>query len=153
MIAGAYTLRPHANPAVTIVAMGALVTEAVAAADRLTEIGVDVEVICITSPSLLFEAKQARAGHGTGSSWILYQVFPANKAAPIVTVLDGHSNALSFLPAINRVPSTALGVVRVRSGRVTPRRLSLPRHRCRFDHPGGPRRAPIRPDVREKLHH
>ena len=110
VIAGAYTLRPHPHPAVTIVVMGALATEAVAAAERLTDMGTGVEVVCVTSPSLLFEAKQARAGHSTSPTWVLDQVFPADRAAPMVTVLDGHPNALSFLPTINRVPSTALGV-------------------------------------------
>jgi pyruvate dehydrogenase E1 component len=37
--AGAYRLRPHEAPAVTIAAMGALVPEALAAADRLTALG------------------------------------------------------------------------------------------------------------------
>ena len=53
VIAGAYTLRPAATPAVCIVAMGALATEAAEVADRLADLGVDAEVVCVTSPDLL----------------------------------------------------------------------------------------------------
>src|ERR1700756_3061192 len=58
VIAGAYTLRPAARPAVCIVAMGALATEAAEAADRLADLGVDAEVVCVTSPDLLYRAVQ-----------------------------------------------------------------------------------------------
>src|SRR4029079_8272357 len=54
-LAGGYTLRPHDTPDVVIAVMGALVPEAIAAADTLTEDGgVNVEVVCITSADLLF---------------------------------------------------------------------------------------------------
>jgi len=33
-----------------------------------------------------------------------------SRAAPLVTVLDGHPSALAFLGAVRRVPSAALGV-------------------------------------------
>ena len=41
---------------------------------------------------------------------ILDQVFPRARAAPLVTVLDGHPHTLAFLATINRVPHAALGV-------------------------------------------
>ena len=104
VVAGAYTLRPRAGAAATIVAMGAMVTEALDAADRLAQIGIGTEVVCVTSPGLLFEAVQSRQGLGTAPSWILDQVFPADRAAPMVTVLDGHPHTLSFISSINRVP-------------------------------------------------
>jgi len=110
VVAGAYTLRSRAGAAATIVAMGAMVTEALDAADRLAQIGIGMEVVCVTSPGLLFEAVQSRQGLGTAPSWILDQVFPADRAAPMVTVLDGHPHTLSFLSSINRVPSKSLGV-------------------------------------------
>ncbi|MFJ6094768.1 transketolase-like TK C-terminal-containing protein [Williamsia muralis] len=110
VLAGAYTLRAQRNPAATIVTMGAMVSEAIAAADRLADMGTAAEIVCVTSLSLLFEAKQARRGQSAGPSWILDQVFPPDKAAPMVTVLDGHPNAMSFLPSINHVKSIALGV-------------------------------------------
>jgi pyruvate dehydrogenase E1 component len=110
VVAGAYTLRSRAGAAATIVAMGAMVTEALDAADRLAQIGIGTEVVCATSPGLLFEAVQSRQGLGTAPSWILDQVFPADRAVPMVTVLDGHPHTLAFLSSVNRVPSKSLGV-------------------------------------------
>ncbi|HUC59107.1 MAG TPA: hypothetical protein VMA95_17020, partial [Streptosporangiaceae bacterium] len=40
------------------------------------------------------------------------QIFPADRAAPLVTVLDGHPHTLAFLASINQVKTTALGVTR-----------------------------------------
>lgn len=110
VLAGAYTLRPAAKPAVCIVTMGALVTEALAAADRLAEMGVEAEVICVTSPDLLYRAVRARDGLAVGQSAILDQVFPPDRAASMVTVLDGHPHTLAFLATINRVQCKSLGV-------------------------------------------
>jgi len=110
VLAGAYTLRFCPRPAVTIVAVGAVVTEVLAAADRLAQIDIDAEVVIVTSPSRVFEAVQGRRGLAQAPSWILDQVFPAERAAPMVTVLDGHPHTLAFLPTINRVPSKSLGV-------------------------------------------
>ncbi len=47
---------------------------------------------------------------GPGEPWILEQAFPAARATPLVTVLDGHPHTLSFLATVNRVPHAALGV-------------------------------------------
>jgi pyruvate dehydrogenase E1 component len=127
VVAGAYPLRRAATgagpgvgpgaggaPAVTIAVMGALVPEALAAADRLAEIGTPADVVCVTSPGLLFRALRARQGvHGQGfggEPWILEQAFPAARATPLVTVLDGHPHTLSFLATVNGVPHAALGV-------------------------------------------
>ena len=109
-VAGAYRIRQPDNPQVTIAAMGAVVPEALAAAERLDEIGVPADVVCVTSPGLLFRALRARQGQEQGEAWILGQAFPADRAAPLVTVLDGHPHTLAFLATINRVPHTALGV-------------------------------------------
>jgi pyruvate dehydrogenase E1 component len=88
------------------------VPEALDAADRLERAGVRTDVICVTSPDLLYRAVRARQGHEQAESWILDQVFPADKATPLVTVLDGHPHTLSFLATIHRVRTTALGVTR-----------------------------------------
>ena len=90
--------------------MGAMVTEALEAADRLAEMGIAAEVVCVTSADLLFDATQARMGRGDAATWILDQIFPPDSAAPMVTVLDGHPHTLAFLPTINRVQSKSLGV-------------------------------------------
>ncbi|WP_193045624.1 transketolase-like TK C-terminal-containing protein [Mycolicibacterium baixiangningiae] len=112
VVAGAYTLRRAEVPAITLVGMGAVMVEVLLAAERLNAQGVGVDVVCVTSPGLLFEAMQARRGLADGPSWILDQVLPAHRAAPMVTVLDGHPHTLAFLTGINNVPGAALGVSR-----------------------------------------
>ncbi|MFI5860107.1 transketolase-like TK C-terminal-containing protein [Streptomyces sp. NPDC051546] len=110
VVAGAYPLRRQEGARVTIAAMGAVVTEALAAADRLQRIGIPADVVCVTSPGLLYKALDARAGQGEAPDWILDQVFPAERATPLVTVLDGHPHTLAFLAAVHGVPSRRLGV-------------------------------------------
>ena len=113
VVAGAYMLRRAGGvPQVSVVAMGAMITESLRAADRLAEEGIDTDVICVTSPGLLFDALRARRGLSESPSWILDQVFPAERAAPMVTVLDGHPHTLAFLTGINNVAGAALGVSR-----------------------------------------
>jgi pyruvate dehydrogenase E1 component len=108
--AGAYALRRSARPVVTLVTMGAVVPETLEAADRLLAQGVDADVVCVTSPGLLFRALQARRGLDDAETWILDTVFPRERATPIVTVLDGHPHTLAFLTGVNGVPGTHLGV-------------------------------------------
>ena len=112
VVAGAYPLRAGEQPQVTIAAMGAMVPEALAAAERLESLGTAVDVVVVTSPGLLFDAVQARAGHGSADTWILDAAFPARRAAPLVTLLDGHPHTLAFLAGINQVRATHLGVTR-----------------------------------------
>lgn len=112
VVAGAYPLRRQDGAKVTIAAMGAMVTEALAAADRLQNLGVPADVVCVTSPGLLYQALDARAGRGEAPDWILDRVFPAERATALVTVLDGHPHTLAFLSAIHRVPIRSLGVTR-----------------------------------------
>jgi pyruvate dehydrogenase E1 component len=110
VVAGGYPLRRTERPRVAIAAMGAVVTEALTAADRLEQAGVSVDVLCVTSPDLLFRALRARQGRQDAQSWILDQVFPASRAVPLVTVLDGHPHTLAFLAGIQGVPGALLGV-------------------------------------------
>ncbi|WP_214407486.1 transketolase-like TK C-terminal-containing protein [Pseudonocardia lacus] len=113
VVAGAYPLRTtSAPPAITIAVMGAMVPEALAAADRLDAQGAPADVVCVTSPGLLFDAVQARSGRGEGPSWVLDAAFPARRAAPMVTLLDGHPHTLAFLAGVNGVRSAHLGVSR-----------------------------------------
>ncbi|HET9079353.1 MAG TPA: pyruvate dehydrogenase [Trebonia sp.] len=111
-VAGAYRLRRTEHPRVTIAAMGAVVPEALAAAGRLDAAGTPADVVCVTSPGLLFRALLARQGRADAPSWILDQVFPASRATPLVTVLDGHPHTLAFLATVNQVPGITLGVTR-----------------------------------------
>jgi pyruvate dehydrogenase E1 component len=108
VLAGGYPARrAPARPRVTLVGMGAVIPEVLAAADILDE---QADVICVTSADLLFRAFRARAGLGDGPAEILDELLPPNRAAPIVTVLDGDPHALAFLAAVNAVPLTPLGV-------------------------------------------
>ncbi|GHP17425.1 pyruvate dehydrogenase E1 component [Rhodococcus sp. NKCM2511] len=110
VVAGGYPLVRRDGATVTIGAMGALMPEALDAAARLERIGIVADVLCITSPGQLYRAVQARQGHGDAESWILDQLLPADRATPMVTVLDGHPHTLAFLATVNRVASTSLGV-------------------------------------------
>lgn len=110
-VAGGYVLReasPKAN--VTLVGMGAVMPEVIAAADELARAGLGADVICLTSADLVFRALQAREGLQEGEDWILDVLFPPDRAAPIVAVLDGHPHTLSYLSAINCQRITTLGV-------------------------------------------
>lgn len=110
VVGGAYRLRSAEHAKAVIVAMGVMVPDALLAASRLAEQGVGVDVVVVTSPGLIFEAMQARQGFNSEPSWILDQVFPHDRALPMVTVLDGHPHTLAFIPAINQVKSRSLGV-------------------------------------------
>jgi pyruvate dehydrogenase E1 component len=109
-IAGAYALRRVERPAVTLVGMGAIMPEVIKAADRLQELGIAADVVCVTSADRLYRALRARTGLGDGDASILEQAFPADRATPMVTALDGHPHTLAFLAAIRGVRSANLGV-------------------------------------------
>jgi pyruvate dehydrogenase E1 component len=100
-LAGGYRLRE--GDGVTIVAVGAVLPEALEAAAEL-----DAEVVCLTSPNLVFRALQARAGLQEGDPAVLQRLFPA--ARPLVTVLDGHPHTLAFLAGIHGAAIACLGV-------------------------------------------
>jgi pyruvate dehydrogenase E1 component len=109
-IAGAYALRRVERPDVTLVGMGAIMPEVIVAADRLQQLGIAADIVCVTSADRLYRALRARTGLGDGDAAILEQAFPADRATPMVTVLDGHPHTLAFLAAIRGVRSANLGV-------------------------------------------
>ena len=110
VLGGGYVLRPaRGRPRVTLAGMGAVMPELVAAAEVL---GDETEVICVTSADLLLRAFRARAGLEDHDPAILDRLLPGERAAPLVTVLDGDPHALAFLGAVNGVPLTPLGVTR-----------------------------------------
>jgi pyruvate dehydrogenase E1 component len=111
VLGGGYPLRvSDASPSVSIVALGAVVPEAIAAAAELTSAGIACDVVCLTSPDLVFRALQAHSGLADGEDWILDSLFPPDRTAPMVTVLDGHPHTLSFLAGVRDVPIACLGV-------------------------------------------
>jgi pyruvate dehydrogenase E1 component len=125
VLAGGYRLidRRETTPAlpaeqtVQIVASGAMIPEAIAAAARLAEEEVAANVINLTSPSQIYRAFRAmrRAGvanpaagpDGGPFDWLIP---PEERRAPIVTVHDAASHALSFLGSVYGVPVVSLGV-------------------------------------------
>jgi pyruvate dehydrogenase E1 component len=109
-VAGGYLLRTATDARATLVAAGAVVPDVLDAADRLELAGIPVDVVCVTSPGLLFDALQSRNGQSEAPSWILEQTFSTGRARPMVTVIDGHPHTLSFLAGINQVKSRHLGV-------------------------------------------
>ena len=78
--------------------------------EGLRALGVETDVVCLTSPDLVFRAMQARRGLQDGDTRILDTLFPIERSAPMVTVLDGHPHSLAFLAGIRTVPVTSLGV-------------------------------------------
>lgn len=111
VLAGGYRLRSAAGaPAVTLVGVGAVLPEVLAAADALEGADLRCDVICLSSPDLVFRALRARHGLAAGSETVLDDLFPPERAAPLVTVLDGHPHTLSFLAGIHGVPLRSLGV-------------------------------------------
>ncbi|MBS1884478.1 MAG: pyruvate dehydrogenase, partial [Actinobacteria bacterium] len=110
-LGGGYLLRAAAEgPQVTLVATGVTVPEACAAHDELTAAGIAADLVVLTSADLLFRALRARRGLAAGDPAILDRILPAERAAPLVSVLDGHPHALAFLAAVNDTPQAPLGV-------------------------------------------
>jgi pyruvate dehydrogenase E1 component len=111
VLAGGYRLREaSAPPRIAICAVGALVPEALGAAAELEAGGVGAAVICLTSPDLIYRAIEARRGLREGSWAVLDRLLPAERALPIVAVIDGHPHALGYLGQAADVPCTVLGV-------------------------------------------
>jgi pyruvate dehydrogenase E1 component len=110
-VGGGYPLRPcEGRPPVTLVGMGAVMPEVLAAADGLAAADIPADVICLTSADLVFRAVQARQGLAEGDDRILPVLFPKSRSSPIVTVLDGHPHTLAFLAAVDGAPIASLGV-------------------------------------------
>jgi pyruvate dehydrogenase E1 component len=124
VLAGGYRLIDQALTAgyapaenvVNLAASGVTVPLAVEASRRLAQEGVLANVINVTSPSLLYRSwVEARSRRGKNPSkpvsFHLERLIPeAERATPIVTVMDGHSHALSFLGSVFGAKAAALGV-------------------------------------------
>ena len=102
---------------VQIVAAGAMIPEAIEAAKMLHQEGVAANVINVTSPGLLYQGMaEARRGHlrlgttGSEAGHLGELILPEERRAPIVTVQDGASHALSFLGSAFGARVVPLGV-------------------------------------------
>ena len=110
-IAGGYRLRSSAGDELTLVGVGAVMPEVVAAADALAGLGVSAGVVCLTSPDLVFRSLQQRGSRKPmGAGAIVDELFPPHQSSPLVTVLDGHPHTLSFLAGVRGDRSRNLGV-------------------------------------------
>ncbi|MDO5629476.1 MAG: transketolase C-terminal domain-containing protein [Mobilicoccus sp.] len=111
VVAGGYRLTRHEREDVTLVGVGAMMPEVLAAADRLAGLGVTAGVVCLTSPDLVFRSLQERGSRGTTTrSAIVDELFPNASPAPLVTVLDGHPHTLAFLAGVRGDRTRNLGV-------------------------------------------
>ncbi|MFW5472756.1 transketolase-like TK C-terminal-containing protein [Knoellia sp. CPCC 206450] len=112
-VAGGYRLTHHSpeDEQVTLVGVGAMMTEVVEAARRLEEQGVVAGVVCLTSPDLVFRSFSGRGSVAARErSDIADVLFPRQGRAPLVTVLDGHPHTLAFLAGLRGDPVRCLGV-------------------------------------------
>lgn len=112
-IAGGYRITRHdpAKEQVTLVGVGAIMPEVLAAASALGEQGLVAGVVCLTSPDLVFRSFQQRSRRDAAAGGdILDLLFPVQHPAPLVTVLDGHPHTLSFLAAARGDRIHCLGV-------------------------------------------
>jgi pyruvate dehydrogenase E1 component len=111
VLAGGYVLREAERaPDVVLVGMGAVLPEVLAAGETLTAAGIANDVVCLTSADLVFRALQARQGLHPGGAEVLDALFPPERRAPLVTVLDGHPHTLAFLSGVRCMPCANLGV-------------------------------------------
>ena len=112
-VAGGYRVSPHpaATDDVTLVGVGAIMPEVIAAAGALADVGITAGVVCLTSPDLVFLSFQQRGRRepGVGGD-VLGELFPAESPAPIVTVQDGHPHTLAFLAGARGDQIHCLGV-------------------------------------------
>jgi pyruvate dehydrogenase E1 component len=120
VVAGGFRLR-EAQPAedrVLVAACGAIVPEALRAAELLAEEeGVGATVLCLSSPDRLYRDWQSRRtaplhGGRPAPSHLERLVTPDERGLPVVTVIDGASHALSFVGTALGVRSVTLGVDR-----------------------------------------
>lgn len=113
VVAGGYRFPAPHGPAdeVTLVGVGAIVPEVLAAADALRSQGIRAGVVCLTSPDLVFRSFQQRGSRAAGAGGsVADDLFPAGSPAPLVTVLDGHPHTLSFLAGLRGDRIRCLGV-------------------------------------------
>jgi pyruvate dehydrogenase E1 component len=130
VLAGAYTIRDvspdDGGPGVIVLATGAVLPEAIAAADDLDAEGVAVQLINLTSADRVYRDWQrglrngAAAARNPGRPHHLRRLTAgAGSRRPVVSVHDGASHTLAWAGAALGVPQVPLGVDRFgESGRI-----------------------------------
>ncbi|MBV9355059.1 MAG: pyruvate dehydrogenase [Chloroflexi bacterium] len=121
VVAGGYRLiEPEGlegAPRVLLASAGAMIPEAAAAIEELHAEGVAATLLNLTSASRLYHSWQGsllrgvRAGRPASETHQLERmILPAERATPIITVLDGASHALAFLGGVFGQRVIPLGV-------------------------------------------
>jgi pyruvate dehydrogenase E1 component len=119
VLAGGYRLREPVDGAadVVIAACGAVVPEAIAAAEAGAEEGLACLVLDLTSGDRLYREwraalqRAARRGEAASSAMHLGQLIrPAERALPIVTVHDAASHSLAWLGSVFGARTVPVGV-------------------------------------------
>lgn len=113
VLAGGYRLRDWRSAdgldkayLVHLVTTGAMVPEALAAADELAEEGIPANVINLTSPRRLYESWQSNQRQ-SAFDWLIP---PNERHAPIVVINDGASHAHAWLGSVYGTAVEPLGV-------------------------------------------
>jgi len=121
VLAGAFWLREPAvgDDSVVVAACGAMVPEAIEAAELLEADGVDAGVLCLSSPDALYREWRDRRltqlrdiGARSEPSHLDRLVPQPIRRLPIVTVVDGASHSLAFLGSCLGTRVVPLGVDR-----------------------------------------
>ena len=124
VLTGAYCLRDSSitfreasegSPVVNLIACGAMVPEALEAADRLLEEGVYTNVINVTGPGPLYrhyrESARRAVEQGISLAQNIGRIIPgALPGAPVVTVADAHPHSLAWLGSALGSKAIQLGV-------------------------------------------
>ena len=123
VVSGGFRLRepddPDAEDRVVVATCGALVPEALAAAEQLArEEGVHATLLCLSSPDRLYHGWQRartrplRDARPAGRCHLDTLVGPGERGVPVVTVIDGSSHALAWLGSALGTRCIPLGVDR-----------------------------------------
>jgi pyruvate dehydrogenase E1 component len=124
VLRGGYRLLEHGSDpryipgknVLNIFTCGVMVVDALEAGRKLSQEGIFANVIVVTSPDLLFRGwqhanKLKMKNPGTRFTFHLESLIPrSERHLPIVTVLDGHSHALSFIGSVFGSRALCLGV-------------------------------------------
>jgi pyruvate dehydrogenase E1 component len=106
---GGYLLREaRQEPLVHLVSCGAMIPEAMEAADFLEHEGIGANLIHLCSPRRAY--RNWRAFGARGVSLLAGLIAPHQRTAPIVTVIDGAAGALAWLGSVFGQRLTPLGV-------------------------------------------
>jgi pyruvate dehydrogenase E1 component len=122
VLKGAYCLRDSSdvgeedrNSIVTLIAVGAMVPEAVEASEYLLEEGIHATVIVVTGPGPLYrhymEATKEAVETGAKLDSVVADLFPGAKVGvPVVTVADAHPHSLAWVGGALGSKTIPLGV-------------------------------------------